>query len=569
MAFDHFLLTRFSAVLRPDAPPPDEDWLYYRLAFFVDACLPSVLSQKGAEPFEWLIMFDDRCSPEFRADVEELARDAFTPIWTHAPFRRDSFAEAVGERSHTAYVITTRIDSDDAMATDLMAAVQGQFSRQERLFVNFPRGIQIDRSGAVYRADVLSSPFLSLIEKRRNGELPETVYVAKHARARGHGPLREVKAPVMWAQVLHGTNLSNIVNGVRVDPRVVGERFEFDLGYDASLARSVLVRGQVSHLGRLARLWAAHPGEFTKWAEARAWTARGTHERAQQAGAPTLTDRVQDWERDTRKRFRDARWGLKGWANETLPTREGVVSGDMEDVLKREQVVVLAEWSPNTSVREDALRAARAYADAGFGVLIVAARDPWVRLRRTQVPECVTVVRRRNSGYDFGSWSHALLTWPQIADKDLVVLTNDSLIGPLRPLDELLRRLRASTADVWGITESRTPAHHLHSFFLAFGGGVLGRGALHEFFAGVRPQESKRDVVVSYEIGLTQVLEKAGLRREAGWTQEELGLPRETVLPLWAWQSLLEAGFPFVKRVLMTAPQFADQRAALKQVVGG
>src|SRR5690606_19158053 len=308
-------------------------WLYYRLGFFVDACLPSVRSQRGAEPFEWLVLFDDRCSDGFRADVEELAEGAFTPLWSHKPFRRDSFAEPVAERNHAPYVITTRIDSDDAMAIDFMASVQKQIDGQERLFVNFPRGIQIDRSGAVYRSDVLSSPFLSLIEQRRDGELPETVYVAKHARARGHAPLREVRAPVMWAQVLHGTNLSNIVNGVRVHPRVVGERFKFDLGYDVSTAGVDLLRAQVRHLGRLGRLWSAHPGELTKWAEAMAWTVRGTHERAQDAGARTLSDRAQDWERDTRTRLRHARWRAKARANRLFPVRERVVSGDVDEVL--------------------------------------------------------------------------------------------------------------------------------------------------------------------------------------------------------------------------------------------
>ena len=60
------------------------------------------------------------------------------------------------------------------------------------------------------------------------------------------------------AQVLHGTNLANIVNGVRVHPRVVAERFELHLGYDAAPGRVGLLRGRARQLGRLARLWAAH-----------------------------------------------------------------------------------------------------------------------------------------------------------------------------------------------------------------------------------------------------------------------------------------------------------------------
>ncbi len=458
--FEHVLLTRFSAVLRPGLPPQDEDWLYYRLGFFVDACLPSVLSQRGARPFSWLVMFDDRCSDGFRAEVESLARGAFTPLWTREPFRRDSFAAPIEHRhrgtAHPAppHLITTRIDSDDAMAVDFMAAVQAQFAGQERLFVNFPRGIQIDRSGAVHASRILSSPFLSLIERRPPDAPPLTVFSAKHARARGTAPLREVSAPVMWAQVLHGTNLANITNGPQVSPRVVADRFRIDLGYDADLGGRRLWRAQARQLGRLARLWAAHPGELTKWVEARAWTLRGTHVRPQEDGAPTLTDRVQAWEISTRNTLRHTRWQVKAEANWRVAIPERVVAGDVDTVLAHDRIVVMAEWSRGTGVRHDALQAATAYAEAGLGVLVIAARDPWSRLGRVAVPDGVAVVRRANTAYDFGSWAYALRTWPQLAHKDLVVLTNDSLVGPLGPLEELLRRLERSTPRVCGATSA-------------------------------------------------------------------------------------------------------------------
>ena len=300
--FDHVLLTRFSAVFAAGAEPAGEDWLRYRLAFFYDATYPSVLSQTNRD-FEWLVLLDDRCSEEFREDIESIAEDAFTPVWSHAPFRRTSFAAPVAALGDAPFLITTRIDSDDAMAVDFMATVQAQFARQERLFVSLTRGVQIDRSGAVYLSDQLSNPFLSLIERRAPGRLPDTVYVAKHARARAHGPIREVRAPVMWAQVVHDLNVSNIVNGPRTDPRVVTERFRFHLGYDADTSGRALLSGRARQARRLASLWASHPGELTKAVEAWTWRLRGTHERPQDDGS-TLTDRVQQWERYGRRRWR-------------------------------------------------------------------------------------------------------------------------------------------------------------------------------------------------------------------------------------------------------------------------
>jgi len=291
-AFDHFLLTRFAAVMAPGAPPASEDWLRYRLGFFVDAAHTSVVAQRGAA-FTWLVLFDDRCPDAFRDDVEALAADgSFTPIWSHDPFRRDTFAAPVAARSDSPFLITTRMDSDDALAKDFMAAVQAQFDHQDRLFVSFTRGVQIDRSGAVYRRDQIACPFLSLIE-RRTGAPPLTVYAPKHERARRMGPIREVKAPPMWVQVVHDLNLANQVNGPRIAPDVVNQRFAIDLGYRRDVQLPRLLVEKATQGARLLRLWVAHPGELTMYVEARYWRLRGTHERPQDAAARTLTDVVQ------------------------------------------------------------------------------------------------------------------------------------------------------------------------------------------------------------------------------------------------------------------------------------
>jgi hypothetical protein len=286
-AFDHFLLTRFSAVFAP-GPPAQEEWLRYRLGFFIDACWSSVLTQQGASGFTWLVLFDDRCSDDFRADVESLAAGVFTPLWSHTQWSPSLFAGAIEERRDRGVVapwlLTTRLDSDDAIARDFMAAVQREFAPTDGLFIDFPRGIQIDRSGNTYLYDQLSSPFLTLIERRAPGRTPQTVYAARHARASAWGPVREVSAPPMWVQVIHGTNLLNMTVGARVSPKVVNERFDLALLYDREVSLPKLLRQKVVHRLRLMGVWWRHPGEATKWAAAKLWRLRGTHVRPQGSG---------------------------------------------------------------------------------------------------------------------------------------------------------------------------------------------------------------------------------------------------------------------------------------------
>ncbi len=292
MQFDHFLLTRFSAVFTHGDVPAQEEWLRYRLGFFVDACWSTVRAQQGAD-FTWLVLFDDRCPVDFRAEVEALAEGTFTPIWTHEQFSTGLFAKQImaltPPEGAKPWLLTTRLDSDDGIARDFMAAVQSQFRAEDGLFIDFPRGIQIDRSGSTYRYDQLSSPFLTLVERRHSDVPPRTVYTARHARARNWGPLREVKAPPMWVQVIHGTNLLNMTVGGRINPRIVNERFDLELVYRRVVPRTALLREQVVHFVRLARLWVEHPGEVTKWAEAKYWRLRGTHVRPHST-SPNLTE---------------------------------------------------------------------------------------------------------------------------------------------------------------------------------------------------------------------------------------------------------------------------------------
>ncbi|SDB79882.1 Putative rhamnosyl transferase [Raineyella antarctica] len=268
-----------------------EDWLRYRLAFFWDAAHPSVAAQRDAD-FTWLVMFDDRCSDAFRQDVEELAADGvFVPIWTHEPFWDDRFASHVAARSTAPYVITTRMDSDDAIAVDFLASVQRQFEHQDLLFVDFVRGLQIDRRGWVYRHDQLSNPFLSLIERRPSDAPPRTVFLAsQHPRARRYAPVREVKAPPMWLQVIHDANIANLVNGTRVSPSQANDRFVLDLAYRREVPGLTLVRERAVQRARLARLWGAHPGELLRHLEAGIVRARGTHDLPQNDNARNATD---------------------------------------------------------------------------------------------------------------------------------------------------------------------------------------------------------------------------------------------------------------------------------------
>jgi hypothetical protein len=86
----------------------------------------------------------------------------------------------------------------------------------------------------------------------------------------------------------------------------------------------------------------------------------------------------------------------------------------------------------------------------------------------------------------------------------------------------MLGKFDYAAADIWGLTESWQYRYHLQSFFLAFGPAAIHSEAFTKFWATVYPVPVKAYIVRAYEIGVTQVMLKAGLRCAAIWTYESL-----------------------------------------------
>jgi hypothetical protein len=219
--FDHFLLTRFNTRLGERA---SEEWLRHRIVYFEKVCRHSVINQTNKN-FRWLIYFDAERDEWFQKEVDRLSVGVFEPIWVDGPLTAEKAAAAVQKRSAAPWVITTRVDNDDALARDFIEAVQAQFSREDHQFINFQAGLQMSDDGAVYRRSDPSSPFISLIERRTEKPL-NGVYMGRHDKIAAFGPIRQIVAPPMWLQMVHGLNIGNALRGIRAAPDAVNDYFD-------------------------------------------------------------------------------------------------------------------------------------------------------------------------------------------------------------------------------------------------------------------------------------------------------------------------------------------------------
>lgn len=250
------------------------------------------------------------------------------------------------------------------------------------------------------------------------------------------------------------------------------------------------------------------------------------------------------------------------------------------------RVAIVVHWDRRGRLSEPVRHYLAALRTAGLSIVLVSnagklTADAWDAARAS----ADVVLVRRNIGYDFGAMREALeaCALPRL-DTEMVLIVNDSLYGPLAPLDEALGRIDFAEADFWGATESWQRRYHLQSFFLAAGRAALDSRAWKRFWSGVRPIRSKSWVIRHYEVGLTGALLAGGLRCAAIWPYRGLagGIDlsllegEETKDPVIAsrrihtnrirlatagrqplnptadlWRQLLSQRFPFIKRELL------------------
>lgn len=238
-------------------------------------------------------------------------------------------------------------------------------------------------------------------------------------------------------------------------------------------------------------------------------------------------------------------------------------------------LAVLAHFDPDGQCAPHVLRWARQLSEVADRLVVVST----ARLAggaRSALEEVGEVVERENRGYDFCSWQHGLRGVPDWRSYDRLVLANDSVVGSLRPLPDVLGAVHEGP--VWrGVVQSREHLPHLQSWLTAYGPATLADPVFAAFWAGVSPVARRAEVILRYELGLGRLAAAGGyaldadfepdladrarlLRRRArvaaGRAAGGKGDPRELfrrtltaeVNPMvWHWEAARDGRLPFVK----------------------
>jgi Putative rhamnosyl transferase len=214
--FTHLLVTRFNVLFRSPADPSavtkclDAEWLDVRLTLFERYCAPSVAAQHDKE-FTWLILIHPKTPTAVRTRLRQAAEaeQIEVPLGRVRQAMRRVLAEREGD---SPYLITSRLDSDDALHVSYMERVHAGFDHQELECLDLPGGYTYDPRTKDVRSRVThQNPFISLVE-RFNGE-PQTVFSIAHGNIDQVAPIRALDDAPAWLQVIHGGNIRNKMQG--------------------------------------------------------------------------------------------------------------------------------------------------------------------------------------------------------------------------------------------------------------------------------------------------------------------------------------------------------------------
>lgn len=159
------------------------------------------------------------------------------------------------------------------------------------------------------------------------------------------------------------------------------------------------------------------------------------------------------------------------------------------------------------------------------------------------------LITRENIGFDFGSWS-AALSQLDLSRRDLnqVILVNNSVYGPLFPLEPIISELFLR-GDFFGLTASREFYPHIQSYFLGFNKVVIDHEDFQKYWRGLFSGKSKWFTIFRRELAWERFFIKRGFS-SAVLIEDSREFPRNPLTFLW--KDLISQGFPFIKKSLLT-----------------
>ena len=219
------------------------------------------------------------------------------------------------------------------------------------------------------------------------------------------------------------------------------------------------------------------------------------------------------------------------------------------------RLFIFASWDKDRIVDDTVVYYLRALSELGDIVFFADCGLPPDELKKIKsIPNVIYADAEHHGEYDFGSYKRGY-QWAAesgiLKNYDWVYLCNDSVYGPLTPLGPILEEMESYGADAVGLVSDEYPLpFFLHSWFIGLSGPVVESKFFDGFMRRIRRLDNKLDIIRIYEVGLTNKIQ------ENGFTTASFYKCRQTCECYTEPLKVLNTGFPFIKKLLMTEGWF-------------
>jgi len=178
-------------------------------------------------PNQWLLFLDARTPAAQISALRQVIGGEAELVFATGELTDAAIAHEVQARlpAGTRRLVTTRLDSDDALGTRMLERVHGR-ALTSAGFLNPDSGIQVFGKTVMLRYDS-SSAFMSFVETVEPARAPSTVFCTEHYKARSTAPVRRLPG-INYVQVIHDGKLANQLEGIPVPRRWAAGNLGFD-----------------------------------------------------------------------------------------------------------------------------------------------------------------------------------------------------------------------------------------------------------------------------------------------------------------------------------------------------
>ena len=225
LPFSHFLITRYNVPLegweidKAGTSTRDESWLKHRQHLFTTYCVPSVRHQTEKN-FRWLIY----CDPVTPSPFLHPMKEAIAGIKGAEIIQVSGYEECMSHiddrlsQSGTDFVITSRLDNDDALGIIYMQTIQQHFIPHDKIILNLlnGHGYDVNAQVATRLKKIRKNHFGSLIEVRKSEGGHTSIRGFQHGAPPADFSTLNLHDKFGWLKIFHERNMKSTPFGYPV-----------------------------------------------------------------------------------------------------------------------------------------------------------------------------------------------------------------------------------------------------------------------------------------------------------------------------------------------------------------